>query len=161
MNRHNDLHAYSFEGNIDSEVVITCIDEFCKKDIKRETFIIIDNAPVHTSEAFTEKMAEWETKNLKIFRLPSYSPELNLIEILWRFIKYEWIELQAYTSWKNLVEYVENVIKNFGTSQMPIDSFNTNLWWWYDSDQSIESLRLITATHQPEATRCSLSDAQI
>jgi hypothetical protein len=48
-----------------------------------------------------------------------------------------------------------------GTSQMPIDSFNTNLWWWYDGDQSIESLRLITATHQPEATRCSLSDAQI
>jgi len=50
---------------------------------------------------------------------------------------------------------------HLGTSQMPIDSFNTNLWWWYDSDQSIESLRLITATHQPEATRCSLSDAQI
>ena len=59
-------------------------------------------------------MGEWETKNLKIFRLPSYSPELNLIEILWRFIKYEWIELQAYKSWNNLVEYIENVIKNFG-----------------------------------------------
>jgi transposase len=59
-------------------------------------------------------MGEWETKNLKIFRLPSYSPELNLIEILWRFIKYEWIELQAYKSWDNLVEYIENVIKNFG-----------------------------------------------
>ena len=40
-----------------------------------------------------------------------------------------------------------------GTSQMPIDSFNKNLWWWYDGDRSIESLRLITATHQPEATR--------
>jgi transposase len=114
LNRYNDLHAYSFEGNIDSEVVIACIDEFCKKEIKRETFIIIDNAPVHTSEAFTEKIEEWETKNLKIFRLPSYSPELNLIEILWRFIKYEWIELQAYKSWNNFVAYIENVIKNFG-----------------------------------------------
>jgi len=51
---------------------------------------------------------------LKIFRLPSYSPELNLIEILWRFIKYEWIELQAYKSWNDFVEYIENVIKNFG-----------------------------------------------
>jgi len=40
-----------------------------------------------------------------------------------------------------------------GTSQMPIDSFNTNLWWWYDGDRSIESLRLITTTHQPEAAR--------
>ncbi|MEY4517686.1 MAG: hypothetical protein RLZZ499_285 [Cyanobacteriota bacterium] len=38
-----------------------------------------------------------------------------LIETLWRFMKYEWIEGEAYTSWKNLVEYVENVLINFGT----------------------------------------------
>jgi hypothetical protein len=73
LNRHNDLHAYTFEGNIDSEVVIACIDEFCKKDIKRETFIIIDNAPVHTSEAFVEKIAAWETTNLKIWHLSNAS----------------------------------------------------------------------------------------
>jgi hypothetical protein len=59
------------------------------------------------------------------------------------------------------IEAQSTAILKIGTSQMPIDSFNTNLWWWYDGDQSIESLRLITATHQPEATRCSLSDAQI
>jgi len=67
-----------------------------------------------------------------------------------------------------VVDVYRNVFKSewkshrfFGISQMPIDSFNTNLWWWYDGDRSIESLRLITTTHQPEATRCSLSDAQI
>jgi transposase len=114
LSRNNDLHAYSFEGNIDSEVGIACIDDFCK-NIKMDTFIVIDNAPIHTSDAFEEKITEWETKNLKVFRLPTYSPELNLIEILWRFIKYEWIEFQAYRSWKDLVEYVEHVIKNFGT----------------------------------------------
>ena|SRR5215813_962895 len=43
-----------------------------------------------------------------------YSPELNCIEILWRFIKYEWIELAAYKSWAHLVDYVENVLQNFG-----------------------------------------------
>ncbi|WP_445305668.1 transposase [Microcoleus sp. herbarium2] len=30
---------------------------------------------------------------MTLFELPSYSSELNLIEILWRFIKYEWIEI--------------------------------------------------------------------
>ena len=35
----------------------------------------------------------------------SYSPQLNLIEILWRFMKYEWIELNAYESWDSLVSY--------------------------------------------------------
>ena len=42
------------------------------------------------------------------------SPELNLIEILWRFMKYEWIELSVYESWINLVEYVEKVLVGFG-----------------------------------------------
>ena len=30
-------------------------------------------------------------------------------------MKYEWIEKEAYSSWKNLVEYVEKVLKDFGT----------------------------------------------
>ncbi len=50
----------------------------------------------------------------EVFQLPSYSPQLNLIEILWRFIKYEWIEVSAYSSWQSLVEYVERVLKEFG-----------------------------------------------
>jgi transposase len=45
--------------------------------------------------------------------LPEYSPELNLIEILWRFMKYEWIEFWAYTSLDRLVQYVEGVIQGF------------------------------------------------
>ncbi|MBD2539672.1 transposase, partial [Coleofasciculus sp. FACHB-SPT36] len=46
---------------------------------------------------------------------PPYSPELNLIEILWKFMKYEWIEIEAYRDWKSLVKYVKNVLKKVGT----------------------------------------------
>jgi len=48
--------------------------------------------------------------------LPTYSPELNLIEILWRFIKYEWLEIDAYSSWQSLVSSVEKIIKEFGNN---------------------------------------------
>jgi hypothetical protein len=48
-----------------------------------------------------EKLEEWEKKNLKIFWLPTYSPHLNLIEILGRFLKYEWIEFSAYKDRKS------------------------------------------------------------
>ncbi len=34
--------------------------------------------------------------------------------MLWRFMKYEWIEIDAYSSWHNLVAYVEKVIREFG-----------------------------------------------
>ena len=114
MNRSNDLEAYVFEKSITSDVVIACVDEFTKI-IEKPTVLVIDNASIHTSHKFEAKIEEWKSKNLEIFRLPPYSPELNLIEILWRFIKYEWIELEAYKSWGNLVDYVEGVLINFGS----------------------------------------------
>ena len=113
MNKHNDLDAYCFEGAITSEVVIHCIHSFCNH-IQGPTVVILDNASIHTSEAFQANMPGWERKGLEIFYLPEYSPELNLIEILWRFMKYEWIEFSAYASWGSLVNCVENMIKNFG-----------------------------------------------
>ena len=30
-------------------------------------------------------------------------------------MKYEWIETEVYSSWNNLVEYVEKILKEFGT----------------------------------------------
>ena len=74
----------------------------------------MDQASIHTSKEFTAKTAAWKEKNVEIFYLPPYAPELNIIEILWRFMKYEWIELWAYTSWAHMVEYVENILKKFG-----------------------------------------------
>ena len=44
------------------------------------------------------KRGEWKQRSIHIFELPSYSPEMNLIEILWRFMKYQWLEIKAYQS---------------------------------------------------------------
>lgn len=114
LNRNNDLESYIFECKITSDIVISFLDQYVKK-IDKLTVVVIDNAPIHRSKAFQKKIAEWQQKKLEIFWLPTYSPQLNLIETLWRFMKYEWIEKEAYFSWKNLVEYVEKVLKDFGT----------------------------------------------
>src|SRR5262249_31161029 len=113
MNKRHELDAYTFEGTVDSAVVIGCFEKFCKV-IQGPTVVVMDNASIHTSEAFQEEIPKWEKQGLSIFYLPEYSPELNLIEILWRFMKYEWIEFWAYTSFAHLVQYVEEIIKNFG-----------------------------------------------
>lgn len=113
MNRNNDLTPYVFEKSITSEVVIACIDDFSRTCHQR-TVIAMDQASIHRSDAIQEKIDEWNAKNIEIFWLPPYSPQLNLIEILWRFMKYEWIEFEAYESWDALVKYVEKVLKEFG-----------------------------------------------
>lgn len=56
----------------------------------------------------------WMEKDLYIFYLPKYSPHLNKIETLWRFIKYEWIKIEAYTSWDNLVKNLSEIFDQIG-----------------------------------------------
>jgi transposase len=112
MNRHHDLKAYPSEQSINSDVVMFCIEHFFPTVDKR-TVIVMDQAPIHTSYAMQDKREEWAERGLELFILPSYSPELNLIEILWRFIKYTWLDASAYQCWLSLVEQVESILRGF------------------------------------------------
>jgi len=47
--------------------------------------ITIDNAPWHQAAKITEVLAAHP--HLQLYRLPSYSPQLNLIERLWRVLR--------------------------------------------------------------------------
>ncbi len=114
LSRKQTLQAWTFEASVNSDVVIACIDAFCKT-LTTRTVLVIDNAPFHTSHAVEDKLAEWKVRGLELFFLPSYSPQLNIIEILWRFMKYEWIEFDAYKGWKYYVEYLEEIIIHYGT----------------------------------------------
>ena len=60
-----------------------CFNEF-SKTLKKKTVVVMDNASVHTSEEFEECLPQWKKQGLIIKYLTTYSPELNLIEILWR-----------------------------------------------------------------------------
>lgn len=61
--RGERFDPYVFQGGIDAEVVIACMDSFSKK-LTRPTTVVIDNAPVHTSAAFQAMIPEWERRNL-------------------------------------------------------------------------------------------------
>ena len=114
LNKSNDLESYTFACSINSEVVVACIDKFSEK-LKNDTVLVMDNASVHQNQILWYKQIEWSKKGLTIFFLPTYSPHLNKIEILWRFIKYKWLEIEAYESYSNLVKAVENILINFGS----------------------------------------------
>ena len=88
LSRDHDLHAYTMDKTVDSEAIIAFIDDFVKT-ITMKTVIVLDHASIHRSEEFNAKLGEWIGKGLRIFHLPPYSPHLNLIEILWRKMKYD------------------------------------------------------------------------
>jgi len=64
---------------------------------------------MHRSQAFIKQMPTWVKKGLRVKYLPAYAPELNLIEILWRFMKYYWLPFSAYASFQCLSEAVEEM----------------------------------------------------
>jgi transposase len=114
MNRNNDLHAYMFEQSVHTGVVIACFDAFCTT-LTKKTVVVIDNASIHTSEEFEDRMPYWKKQGLIIKYLPPYSPELNLIEILWERIKYTWLPFSAYQCLNALIEALENILSNVGS----------------------------------------------
>lgn len=115
LSRDNQLQAYSCEQAMNGELIIAFLDDFAKQT-KQKTVVVLDNATIHHTEAFEEKIEEWQEQDLHIFFLPTYSPHLNLIETLWRKIKYEWLKPQHYLSWQTLTTAVEEIITNVGNS---------------------------------------------
>jgi transposase len=114
MNKDNECTPFVFEGPVNTDAVIACFDNFAEK-VPGKKIVIADNAPVHKSRKFLERLPRWHKQGLNIKFLPPYSPELNLIEILWRKVKYEWLPFSAYTSFSKLRDCVENILLNFGS----------------------------------------------
>ena len=113
IDRDCHFESYVFEGSVTSEVVIACFDKFAEK-ITEKTVVLIDNASMHTSKAFLENIEKWEAQGLFIHNIPPYSPELNKIEILWRKIKYEWLDFSAYESFSALKKALNNILATIG-----------------------------------------------
>jgi len=102
-----------FEGTVSSAKVIDFLDEF-RKTINKKTIVVLDNASVHKSKEFSEKINSWEKLNLFIYFIPPYSSELNLIEFFWRFLKYRWLPFDAYADFSSLKKCLKEVLEGFG-----------------------------------------------
>lgn len=116
LNRANDCFAQTVVGRVDSQTVIACFDAFVTT-LVRPAVIVLDNAKIHRSLAFKERQTVWAAHGLTLFFLPPYSPELNLIEILWRFIKYHWLPSSVFSRPTSLQSIIEDIFDDFGADQ--------------------------------------------
>ena len=76
MNRKNNLFFEVLETTFNIDKIISFMDSFVAQTIKK-TVVILDNSPIHKSKKFIAKMEGWKEKDVLIFFLPPYSPELN------------------------------------------------------------------------------------
>ncbi len=126
MNRSNDLFYYPVIGMVNSQTVINVFNDFAEQMAApkyssgdRYTVVMVDNASIHTSRLFREELADWAIeKKILVCYLPTYSPELNLIEMLWQKVKYEWLNLFEVMDFKAFEAEVIRVFEQVGQEYM-------------------------------------------
>ena len=114
MSPENELCSFCKEGSINSSFVINAINDFAAQRTQ-PAVIVLDNAKIHHSKLFQAQLLIWKEKGVEIFYLPTYSPHLNLIEILWRKMKYEWLRPLDFLSWTTLNHRIATLLNTFGT----------------------------------------------
>lgn len=107
-------YAITYE-TIDSNFIIEKINQFSYL-IKKHTVIVLDNAKVHQSKSFIAMKNIWAKRNLFIFYLPPYSPQLNIIERLWKEMKARWINEKDYQTSDHLFFATHLVLNQIGKS---------------------------------------------
>lgn len=114
LNRKCEGQFWTTEKTIKTEFVIECLEEWIKAKSDLPRVLVLDNAKIHRSKKMQEELAQWEEKGFYIFNLPPYSPHLNIIEILWRRMKYEWLKPEDYASFEKLTEAIKEILSNLG-----------------------------------------------
>ena len=113
ISRDNRFFYKTTQNKIDADFVLEQIDNF-SWTITKPTVLVIDNAPVHRAKKIKQRIPFWETRGLTIFYLPTYSPQLNIAEIVWNQLKYYWLKPQDYETADTLLLNVSLALAAIG-----------------------------------------------
>lgn len=126
ISRSNQCHFEISENNINSQFVVEMLDKL-SLEIKRETFVALDNASIHKAKLMQNKISTWQERCLYIFYLPTYSPHLNLAETMWRMLKTQWIKPEDYLTKETLFEAIKHAMSSIGSNlNIKFSPFNAN-----------------------------------
>ncbi len=113
LKRNNECLMETSEQNINSQFILERLEDLSVK-LKKLTVIVLDNARIHTSKIIKERIKVWQQRGLYLFYLPRYSPHLNIVEILWRKLKYEWLSPLDYQAKENLFYQIRLALTGVG-----------------------------------------------
>jgi len=111
------VRCYFHKGRVSTDTVIDVIDHFVSH-LRRPATLVLDNASVHTSAKFKARIDHWEGRGLSIYRIPPYSPELNLIERFWQKLKYQWMPTTAWDEFADMLDAAIECIEQRGRAYL-------------------------------------------
>jgi len=116
MSLSGQLTVYHSEQSLDGKFIKNSLDNFSKQPHQKPRVLVLDNGPIHHAKVVKDELERWESEGMYLFYLPTYSPHLNPIEILWRFCKYKWLNKTHYRSWSKLKRAILCIFKEYGST---------------------------------------------
>ena len=99
--------------NVNSETFIDFLRQIIKNHRWRKIIVIADNSPSHTSKIVRNFIEENKNK-IAVYYLPTYSPDLNPDEEVWKYLKH--VKLKAHQA-KNKKEFKPLVLSKMYSIQ--------------------------------------------
>ena len=102
-----------FDDTINADSTIALLKQLERKHRNAETlYVIADNARYYRSKLVKDYL---ETSRIKLIFLPAYSPNLNLIERLWKYFRKVVLYNRYYRSFQEFMEAAESFFSNIKT----------------------------------------------
>ena len=108
------LTSWILPGALTGELFVAAVNAWLPT-LTTPTSLVLDNASIHHAALVHHYLPSWRAAGLQVQVLPAYSPERNLIEILWRRCKHAWITPADYASEETLYERVCYVLQRIGS----------------------------------------------
>lgn len=104
------------EGRYDAAAHVACVrrvagltrDNAAGEERDRPCVVVVDNYSVHHSHVVTDALPALTAAGISFCYLPSYSPELNPIEAVWRQLKYQDLPVRSHSTDTALQAAVES-----------------------------------------------------
>lgn len=119
------FYSKGLEGRLNSKSYAEFLKDVLKKT-RKHIMLIQDGAPYHKSKAM-KAFFEQHSSRITVYRLPSYSPDYNPIEMLWKKIKQKEIHMHYFPTFTELVDKVNEALLVFQRSKQEI----LNLFGFY------------------------------
>jgi len=130
-----NIIAIANDSYINAESVCELLKLIAEQNIGLPIKIILDNAKYQRCELVVNFA---KSLNIELVFLPSYSPNFNLIERLWKFVKKKCLYSKYYSDFKQFKNAIRNVLSN-------LDKYNEELNTLLTAKfQTFDNVKLVT-----------------
>lgn len=108
------LHHFAHHHALDGQLFVGFLG-WLHQHVDKPLTVILDNASIHRARYIQPMLEILKKQGVTLYFLPSYSPELNRIEILWRHIKYQWLPPERRDP-DELERDINHIVHGFGVT---------------------------------------------